>query len=126
MALSKRRAEVELLQGGAKAHRRVLEEYTPALLEQMISIVASSTVLAYSLYAFNAGAAGSTNAGPHGPWMLLTVPFVLYGIFRYLYLSHKKGLAGAPELILLKDRPMQANLLLWVLSAAAILYFNRP
>jgi len=119
LALSKRRAEVEMLQGGAKSHRKVLAEYAPALLDQMIGIVASATVVAYSLYAFSMHAAAS------GPWMMLTVPFVLYGIFRYLYLSHQKGMAGSPELILLKDRPMQLNLLFWVLSAAAILYCGK-
>jgi len=119
LALSKRRAELALLKGGASFHRKVLVEYTPALLDQMIGIVASATLLAYSLYAFSA------HAGPSGPWMMLTVPFVLYGIFRYLYLSHAKGLAGAPELILLKDRPMQINLILWVLVAAGILYFGK-
>lgn len=121
LALSKRRAELALLKGGASSHRKVLVEYTPALLDQMISIVASATVVAYSLYAFST----TSGVSPSGPWMMLTVPFVLYGIFRYLYLSHTKGLAGAPELILLKDRPMQLNLSLWVLVAAAILYFGK-
>jgi 4-hydroxybenzoate polyprenyltransferase len=121
LALSKRRAELALLKGGASSHRRVLVEYSPALLDQMIGIVASATLVAYSLYAFSA----TRGAAASGPWMMLTVPFVLYGIFRYLYLSHAKGLAGAPELILLKDRPMQLNLALWVLVAAAILYFGK-
>ncbi|MES2202199.1 MAG: decaprenyl-phosphate phosphoribosyltransferase [candidate division FCPU426 bacterium] len=118
LALSKRRAEITLLKDGAGSHRRALEEYSPALLDQMISVVASATVVAYSLYAFlEHNASGS-------PWMMLTVPFVLYGIFRYLYLSHKKGLAGAPELILLRDLPMQLNILLWVTTAAIILHMG--
>jgi 4-hydroxybenzoate polyprenyltransferase len=111
LGLSKRRAELALLQGGASAHRRALNEYSPELLDQMISIVASATLVAYSIYAFSA----------HGQWMMLTLPFVLYGIFRYLYLSHQKGLAGQPEQVLLTDRPMQVCLLLWALSAALIL-----
>jgi 4-hydroxybenzoate polyprenyltransferase len=88
-----------------------LTEYSSELLDQMISIVASATVVAYSLYAFSA----------HGQWMMLTTPFVLYGIFRYLYLSHQKGLAGQPEQVLWTDRPMQICLLLWALCAAIIL-----
>jgi 4-hydroxybenzoate polyprenyltransferase len=111
LGLSKRRAELELLKGGASSHRAALNEYSRELLDQMIAIVSSATVVAYSLYAFSA----------HGQWMMLTVPFVLYGIFRFLYLSHQKGLAGQPELVLLTDRPMQICLLLWALSSAAIL-----
>ena len=111
LGLSKRRAELELLRGGASSHRASLNEYSKELLDQMIAIVSSATVVAYSLYAFSA----------HGQWMMLTVPFVLYGIFRFLYLSHQKGLAGQPELVLLTDRPMQICLLLWALCSAAIL-----
>ncbi len=81
----------------------------------MIGIVASATLVAYSLYAFSA------HTATHGPWMMLTVPFVLYGIFRYLYLADKKGLGAAPELVLLGDRALQVNLVLWVLCSAAIL-----
>jgi 4-hydroxybenzoate polyprenyltransferase len=112
LGLSKRRAELELLKGGAKAQRRVLDHYSAGLLDQMISIVSSATLVAYSIYAFSA----------HSAWMMLTVPFVLYGIFRYLYLSHQKGLAGQPELVLLSDRPLQVCLLLWALCAGLILW----
>jgi 4-hydroxybenzoate polyprenyltransferase len=111
LGLSKRRAELELLKGGAHEHRRALKEYSKELLDQMISIVSSATVVAYLIYSFSA----------HSQWMMLTVPFVLYGIFRYLYLSHQKGMAGKPELILLQDRPMQACVVLWVLCSAVIL-----
>jgi 4-hydroxybenzoate polyprenyltransferase len=116
LVLLKRRAEIELLRGASASHRRALNEYSLSLLDQMIAVVASATVVAYSIYAFSAHASA---AG--GPWMMLTVPFVLYGIFRYLYLSHRHGLAGAPEQVLLSDRPMQINLLLWALCAGAIL-----
>lgn len=116
LGLSKRRAELELLKGSASSHRRALNEYSKELLDQMISIVSSATVVAYTMYTFFA----HSLAGK-GPWMMLTAPFVLYGIFRYLYLSHQKGLAGQPEQVLLTDRPMQACLLLWALCAAVIL-----
>jgi 4-hydroxybenzoate polyprenyltransferase len=112
LGLSKRRAELDLLKGRASTHRKSLNEYSKELLDQMISIVSSATLVAYSIYAFSP---------PHSQWMMLTVPFVLYGIFRYLYLSHQKGLAGQPEQVLLSDRPMQACLLLWALCAAIIL-----
>lgn len=120
MGLSKRRAELTLLgKARAKAHRKSLLGYNEALLDQMISVVASATVVAYSLYAFSARSFHS------GPWMMLTVPFVLYGIFRYLALSHLQGMAGQPEQVLLSDRPTQINLGLWILTAGLILALAR-
>jgi len=116
LGLTKRRAELAAL--GAKkpsAQRLSLEHYSLPLLDQMIAVVASATLVAYALYAVSA------HAGAHGPLMLLTVPYVLYGIFRYLYLSHRKGLGSAPEQVLFGDRPLQVNLVLWVLTSAAIL-----
>jgi 4-hydroxybenzoate polyprenyltransferase len=116
VVVNKRRHELTLLQEGAGNHRRILAEYTPQLLDQMTSIVTASTVMAYSLYTFSA------ENLPRNHSMMLTVPFVLYGIFRYLYLVHLKGVGGAPEDVILRDRPLLIVVLLWVATAAAILY----
>jgi len=119
LAMSKRRAEIELLKGKASSHRRALNHYSVALLDQMIAVVASATLVAYSLYAFNA------HVSERGPMMMLTVPYVLYGILRYFYLSHQKGMAGEPERVLLGDRATQVNLLFYVITAALILLYGR-
>jgi 4-hydroxybenzoate polyprenyltransferase len=116
LGLAKRRAELAQL-NGAKGGRRSLQHYSLPLLDQMIAIVSAATLVAYALYAME------PHGGSHGPWMLLTVPFVLYGIFRYLYLSHEKGLGSAPEQVLLGDRALQVNLVLYVAVSAAILSF---
>jgi 4-hydroxybenzoate polyprenyltransferase len=91
-----------------------------AELQQMIAVVAGSTVVAYALYAVSAHPAGRAS------WMMLTIPFVLYGIFRYLYLAHQKGLGAAPEQVLLGDRALQVDLGLWVLASAGILMISKP
>lgn len=116
LALSKRRHELVLLEANADRHRRILAEYTPELLEEMISVVSSATVIAYSLYTFSAENLPQNNA------MMLTIPFVIYGIFRYLYIVHRKNLAGSPEEALLQDQPLMANNLLWGLIVIIILY----
>ncbi|MBF6592751.1 MAG: decaprenyl-phosphate phosphoribosyltransferase, partial [Ktedonobacterales bacterium] len=91
LALSKRQNELATLQDGAAGHRKILDEYTPAMLDQMTSVVTASTIMAYSLYTFSAESLPANHA------MMLTIPFVIYGIFRYQYLVHKKSLGGAPE-----------------------------
>jgi hypothetical protein len=85
----------------------------------MISVVTSATVIAYSLYTFSA------ENLPRNGAMMLTLPFLLYGIFRYLYLVHVRGAGGSPEEVLLEDRPMMFTVLGWVLASAAILYLVR-
>lgn len=116
--LSKRRHELLTLNDASK-HRKTLAEYSPQLLDEMISIVTSSTLIAYCLYTFSP----STASNRH--YMMFTIPFVLYGIFRYLYLMHKKNLGGAPELIFLKDIPMIIDICLWVITSAVIItYFK--
>ena len=115
LALAKRRGELEALAGKPALQRRILDQYSVPLLDKMISIVASVTLMAYALYAVSA------HASAHGPWMLLTVPYVLYGIFRYLYLADKKGLGAAPDQVLLGDRALQVTLALWVITSAIIL-----
>jgi len=118
LALSKRRHELVLLGEGAGDHRRSLEEYSPYLLDQMIAVVTASTVIAYTVFATSAETAdrlGTTRLG-------LTVPFVLYGIFRYLYLVHQKRSGGSPAALLLNDRPLLACVALWAGTVVLLLY----
>ncbi|MSO30641.1 MAG: decaprenyl-phosphate phosphoribosyltransferase [Acidobacteria bacterium] len=118
LALSKRRHELTLLGDGAIDHRRILEEYTPYLLDQMIAVVTASTLIAYSVYATSQETAerlGTTRLG-------VTIPFVLYGIFRYLYLVHQKRGGGSPAAMLLTDRPLLACVGLWVASVVVLMY----
>jgi 4-hydroxybenzoate polyprenyltransferase len=119
LGFSKRRHELILLNDQAGNHRQILREYTPELLEEILSVVTSSTVMAYSLYTF------TYDKLPKNHAMMLTIPFVLYGIFRYLYLVHLKNEGGSPEEILLGDRPFLINIILWMTSVVAILYFFR-
>jgi 4-hydroxybenzoate polyprenyltransferase len=118
LALSKRRHELVLLADGATDHRRILEEYSPYLLDQMIGVVTSSTLIAYTVYATSADTAERLGTGKLG----LTIPFVLYGIFRYLYLVHQKRGGGSPAAMLLTDRPLLGCVALWAASVIALLY----
>jgi 4-hydroxybenzoate polyprenyltransferase len=118
LALSKRRHELTLLAEGATDHRRILEEYSPYLLDQMIGVVTSSTLIAYTVYATSTDTAarlGTTKLG-------LTIPFVLYGIFRYLYLVHQKRGGGSPAAMLLTDRPLLGCVALWAATVIVLLY----
>jgi 4-hydroxybenzoate polyprenyltransferase len=118
LALSKRRHELVLLADAAKGHRRILEEYSPYLLDQMIGVVTASTLMAYVLYATS-----SETAERFGTSLLgLTIPFPLYGIFRYLYLVHQKEGGGSPSELLLTDRPLLFCVALWGLTVAFIIY----
>jgi 4-hydroxybenzoate polyprenyltransferase len=116
LGFGKRRAELALLAQNANSHRKVLNGYSIPLLDQYILIVSSSTILAYSLYTFSA-----PNL-PENHSMMLTIPFVLYGVFRYLYLVQSKHAGGAPEEVLLADRPLQITILLWGLAVMGIFY----
>lgn len=118
IGFGKRRAELTLLQNDANNHRRVLDGYNLALLDQLITIVSGTTIVAYSLYTFSA-----PNL-PDNHSMMLTIPFVIYGIFRYLYLIQVEQAGGAPEDIVLTDRPLQATILLWGLSVLFVFYLN--
>lgn len=117
IGFGKRRAELALLTTEANSHRRVLEGYTLPLLDQYIIIVSATTILAYSLYTFSA-----PNL-PDNHVMMLTIPFVLYGIFRYLYLIQVEHSGGAPEEVFLSDRPLQIVVILWGLAVMTIFYF---
>jgi len=116
MALAKRRYELSSVADPSK-HRKILLEYSVPLLDEMISVVTSSTVIAYSLYTFTSKTGESHN------YLMYTIPFVLYGIFRYLYLIHKKNLGGSPEMILLKDKPLLINIIIYSIFVVAIVYF---
>jgi 4-hydroxybenzoate polyprenyltransferase len=116
IGFGKRRAEIILLEDGANAHRKVLDGYTIGFLDQLIVVVSATTIMAYSLYTFSALNLPSNNL------MMLTIPFVIYGVFRYLYLIHVEDAGGAPEELILSDRPLLATLVLWGLLAVVILY----
>jgi 4-hydroxybenzoate polyprenyltransferase len=116
MALGKRRAELVLLGADAGNHRAILEDYNLDLIDRLQSVVMTSAVVAYSLYTFLAEGLPANHA------MMLSIPFVLYGIFRYLYLIHIRGEGGAPEEILLRDRPLQITLLLYAVVVFIALY----
>ena len=117
IGLGKRRAEIELLEADAPSHRRVLDGYSLELLDQLLTIVLSSTLMTYCLYTFSAAIT------PGSYHMMLTIPFVIYGLFRYLYLIRIEHCGGAPEEIVITDRPMQATIALWGLTVLMILYF---
>lgn len=120
LGFTKRRQELAQLEGGAASHREILREYSVAFLDQMISIVTACTVVAYSLYTL----APETRARVGTPYLPLTIPFVLYGIFRYLYLVHQRNMGDNPTGALYADRPLMINVILWVVAAVAILYFR--
>jgi len=118
IALGKRRHELLTLTE-AVGHRKILEEYNPQLLDQLISAAAGSTVMAYSLYTLwpqTIAKFGTTN-------LVYSIPFVLYGVFRYLYLIYRKERGGEPEKILLTDLPLIMDILLWVASLIIIIYW---
>ncbi len=115
LGLSKRRAELlSVQQSGTTGTRRILEEYSPAMLDQMIVIVTSACLMSYALYTITSPAAQAHH------YLMLTIPFVIYGIFRYLYLMHRHSLGESPDAVLLEDRPMLVNILLWGLTTGLI------
>lgn len=119
LAIGKRRHELSYLAENANNHRKSLNDYTFALLDSMIQVVTTSAIIAYSLYTFSAANL------PANHTMMLTIPFVIYFVFRYQYLVHVKGEGGAPEMLLYTDRPLLLDVLLWGLSVVLILYvFN--
>jgi 4-hydroxybenzoate polyprenyltransferase len=120
LGFSKRRHELVQLGEAAEAHRQVLGEYNPRFLDMMIGIVTACTVMSYALYTVSE----ETVRKFHTKGLLLTLPFVLYGIFRYLYLVYHKDDGGDPTQTILADRPSVCNLCLWVLTAGVILYWQ--
>jgi 4-hydroxybenzoate polyprenyltransferase len=118
LALGKRRHEVLTLEAEAARHRPILTEYSAALLDQMIAVVTASTVTAYALYTMSP----ETVAKFHTSLLPATLPFVLYGIFRYLYLLYHRQLGGNPSDILIQDRPLLLNTVLWLFVVLLIIY----
>ena len=116
LGVGKRRAEMNLLEDGSNAHRPALQGYTLQLLDQMITIVSCLTIVTYSLYTFSA------ENLPQNHSMMLTIPFVIYGIFRYLYLLEVEHCGGEPEELLLTDRPLQVTIALFGLAVFIIFY----
>ena len=119
LGFGKRRQELVLLQGNAKNHRAILGEYSVQFLDEMINVVISAAIVAYSLYTFTA-----VNVPPNH-MMMLTIPFPIYGLFRYLYLIHIRGETAAPDEVLLKDRPIQLTVVLWGALSFVLLFWYR-
>ncbi|HKA62265.1 MAG TPA: decaprenyl-phosphate phosphoribosyltransferase [Methylomirabilota bacterium] len=118
LALGKRRHEYLTLHGDAAAHRPILAEYSESFLDQMVAVVTASTVTAYALYTMSP----DTVAKFHTRWLPLTLPFVLYGVFRYLYLLYRRELGGNPSDLLLSDRALLINTVLWMVALLVIIY----
>jgi 4-hydroxybenzoate polyprenyltransferase len=118
LALSKRRHELVLLARGAVEHRQILGEYSAYLLDQMIGVMTASTLIAYIFYCISPETTTKFGTDKLG----LTIPFVLYGIFRYLYLVHQREGGGSPSAMLINDRPLLANVALWAVAVVIILY----
>lgn len=116
LAVGKRRQEMVLMGTNAGQTRKILQEYNMDLLDDMLRMVMTGSIMSYALYAIEA----KTSFG--GQLMILTIPFVLYGVFRYMYLIHVKGEGGAPDEVLFKDKPLLASVILFVLTAGVIIY----
>ncbi|MGQ9502451.1 MAG: decaprenyl-phosphate phosphoribosyltransferase [Anaerolineae bacterium] len=116
LALGKRRQEIALLKENASHSRAILDHYNLAFLDEMMAVVTAGTVMTYALYTFSA-----PNL-PKDHTMMLTIPFVIYGIFRYLYVIHVRGEGGAPDEVVLTDRPLQISVLLFGILVVLILY----
>ncbi len=117
LAMGKRRHEIVLLEGDAANHRPILKKYNTAFLDQMISVVTASTLIAYCLYTISEETVAKFGTRK----LIYTVPFVLYGIFRYLYLIHLKAGGGSPESLIVKDKPLLLDLFLWIAASVLIL-----
>jgi len=115
LGLAKRRAELSLLEDAAASYRRNLEHYSIELIDQMTSVTAAATLVSYSFYSFSVFESRT---------MMLTIPFVMYGIFRYLYLVHEHLRGGSPEQVLLTDKPLLVDIMLWGITAQAALHWT--
>jgi 4-hydroxybenzoate polyprenyltransferase len=120
LGFGKRRHELVLLEINAATHRPILAEYSPYFLDQLIAVVTTSTLVTYALYTMDPAVHQKLGT----PYLPLTIPFVLYGIFRYLYLVHQKQEGGDPSQIIFSDRPLLMNVLLWIATAFFILYYR--
>ncbi len=120
IALSKRRHELVLLTDNASNHRASLGEYSPYLLDQMIAVVTASTLMAYILYTVDARTVSEFGSDR----LAYTIPFVIFGIFRYLYLIHQKGEGGNPDRIIVSDRQFLVNIVLWAVAVGVAVYLH--
>ncbi len=120
LGFSKRRHELVLLEDRATDHRAALREYSPYFLDQMISVVTASTVVAYAIYTASPEMREKLGTDK----LYLTIPFVLFGIFRYLYLVHQRELGGNPTQLLLSDQPLLIDVALWIVTASIVLYWQ--
>ncbi len=118
LGFGKRRHELQMLEESATAHRKILGRYSSYLLDQLIGIVTASVVVVYMLYTFSSEV--SQKMGTEN--LFLTIPFVLYGVFRYLYLIHKEEKGGSPTRVLVTDRPILINVILWLVTVIIVLY----
>lgn len=118
LGFGKRRHELVLLDAGATAHRRILGRYSPYLLDQLISLVTASVVVMYMLYTFSTEVTAKLGTDD----LYLTIPFVVYGIFRYLYLIHKEERGGSPTEVLISDMPILISVVLWIITFILLLY----
>ncbi|HND28719.1 MAG TPA: decaprenyl-phosphate phosphoribosyltransferase [Myxococcota bacterium] len=115
LGFNKRRGELALLDGRVLGTRKALAQYSPAMLQEFQAITTSGTILSYTLY--------TVLGSPKSPWLLLTLPCVLYGVFRYIYLMDQKGEGSAPDETLLRDRPLLLTCLIYLFLAVAVLFF---
>ena len=118
MGTGKRRAELSEIADGPNAQRRVLDGYTLSFLDQLITLASGMTIITYSLYTFSAPNLPENHA------MMLTLPFIIYAIFRYQYMLQVKGIGGAPEDLVLSDRPLQAAIALWGITVLVVFYIS--
>jgi 4-hydroxybenzoate polyprenyltransferase len=116
LALGKRRQELLFLEDDADLHRASLKEYTAPFIDSMLSTTAAAAIVAYAMYTV------TPTAGDHYRYLMGTVPFVVYGVFRYLFLVHRRGLGGRPEEILLSDVPLIVDLAMWAIATGVIVY----
>ncbi|MBF0543409.1 MAG: decaprenyl-phosphate phosphoribosyltransferase [Candidatus Riflebacteria bacterium] len=120
LGMAKRRGEIKLLKGTASSHRKILDEYSIHFIDDMTSISGATTVLSYALYTVSSDTIAKFGTDS----LIYTIPFVIYGIFRYLYIIHIKGEGDNPSEILLSDKPLQINLLFWI--AASLILIHLP
>lgn len=118
LGLAKRRHELTLLEDGAVDHRPSLEHYSAPLIDSMLSAITAATIVTYALYTFFSDTARESQ------YLMFTVPFVVYGLFRYLYLVHQQNLGGSPEEILLADKPLIVDIALWLVAVGVVLYLT--
>lgn len=120
LAIGKRRAEMKIFAESIGNTRKVLEQYSEQLLDQLLIIVTAMTLTSYSLFAIQMTYAHEYILGEDLSYMMITIPIVVYGIFRYLYLIYIKGLGEAPDEILLKDKSIRITIVIYILAVICI------